>query len=447
MMEVVEDYTAERVFLGSLLIDRDAIASVAERIQPEAFALPRHADIYRAFASLFGRRVPPDVVTVSGELKRHGWDDERIDLADLVAMMIEVPWACHAPYYADLVVEQARARAVTDAGLLMVQTARSSPATDPAEVVQEALATLPTLGAVATIGPVPYAELAADYQERIHRMRAGEVSRTETPTGFRVLDRTLRGGVRRGELILLGARPSMGKTALALQLAHNAARTGAPVLIFSAEMSASSLIERAVAEVSGLPPRAVEENTLSDERHNALLYATERTAILPIRVDDTSGITIDQMIVRVQRAQAMGTVALVIFDYLELAGDRVKGDSEERRVAEIGRKLKHLSRVCDVPVMALCQLSRQPESRAGNVPRLSDLRYSGSLEAHADVVMFLFRHDYYVAQHQAEPDPTKDGIAEVIVAKHRNGPTGTVSLRFREETMTFRELDEWETPR
>ena len=441
MTEVLEDYAAERALLGALFLDRDAVAAVSERIQPEAFALPRHADLYRAFASLFQRRVPPDVVTVCGELNRQGWNDDRIDLADIAGMMIEAPFGCHAPYYADIVVEQARARAITDAGLTMVKEARTNPSVDPAEVVHSALAHLPTLGAATTPGPVPYAELTADYEERIHRIKAGEVSRTETLTGFRLLNHTLRGGFRRGELILLGARPSMGKTALALQLAHHAARSGAPVIIFSAEMSAASLIERAVAEVSGVPPRMVEDNRLTDERHNALLHATERTGRLPIRVDDTSGITIDQMIVRVQRAQAMGTVSLVIFDYLELAGDTVKGDSEERRVAEIGRKLKHLARVCDVPVLALCQLSRQPESRAGNVPRLSDLRYSGALEAHADVVLFLYRHDYYVTQRQAEHDPNKAGIAEVIVAKHRNGPTGTISLRFHDDTMTFTELD------
>lgn len=443
MPEMLEDYAAERALIGSLFLDRDAIGAVTERLTAEAFALPRHGDLYRAFVSLFERRVPPDVVTVSGELNRQGWDDTRIDLADITGMMIEAPFGCHAPYYADLIVEQARSRAVAEAGLAMVAEARRNPGIDPAEVVQSAMASLPRLGAVTTTGPVPYAELVEDYQERIHRQRAGEIPRTETASGFRLLDHTLRGGLRRGELILLGARPGMGKTAFALQLAHNAARAKAPVIIFSAEMSASSLIERAAAEVSGIPPRMVEENRLPDDRHNTFLQATERLKRLPIRVDDTSGITVDQMIVRVQRAQSFGPVALVAFDYLELAGDTVKGDSEERRVAEIGRKLKHLARVCDVPVLALCQLSRQPESRTGNVPRLSDLRYSGSLEAHADVVLFLYRHDYYVDQRQADADPNRAGIAEVIVAKHRNGPTGTVPLRFKDDTMTFHELDTW----
>ncbi len=430
---------AERALIGALLIDRDAIASVVERIQPAAFAHPGHRATYAAIIDCWQRRVPPDLLTVSAAIVQAGGTEP--SLADLVDMELECPWACHAPYYADLVVEQAQARAVEELGAKLMIAARSEPGLDPAATMAAALADLPQFGAVAAAGPRSYAELVPDFQERIIRQWDGAEPRMETPSGFRLLDHTLRGGFRPGELTLLAARPSIGKTALALQLAHNASRSGKRVLIFSAEMSTESLLYRAAAEISGVPPRMIDERTARPTAYDAFLQSTELMRRLPISVDDTSGITVDQMLVRIQRAQAHAPVDLVVFDYIELAGDQVKGDSEERRVGTISRKLKHVARTCNVPVLALCQLSRQVEHRSEHKPRLADLRYSGSLEADADVVLFLYREAYYVTQGHIKTATVAADLAEVIVAKHRNGPTGKVALRFHDETMRFTDLD------
>lgn len=204
-------------------------------------------------------------------------------------------------------------------------------------------------------------------------------------------------------------------------------------------MSTESLLIRAVAEVSRLAFGDVQKEGLPKQFRNAVLENTAFMENLPISIDDTSGIATGQIQVRVERAKARGPVALVLFDYLELAGDHVQSDSEERRIGEIGRRLKHIAMACRVPVVVLSQLNRSVESRPGKMPQLSDLRYSGALEQVADTVMMLFRYDYYAQRGSLDADPARAGQCDVIIAKQRNGPTCTITLAFDERTMSFEE--------
>lgn len=438
----------ERMLLGSFLMDRDAIPTVSDRLNVEAFSQPFHRTLYTAIQRCWERGTPTDVASVHNELATdqmyqdgNAWTMVLMDLTDLIRQAVEFGWPCHAPYYAEQVIEHARRRALVEAGAQIIRASGTGKPVDVAMLMHEAVAGLDQFGSVTgNNGPQSYAELIPDFQERMIRMRSGDLERRVTSTGFGQLDRKLFGGFYPGELILLAARPGMGKTAFALQLAHNNARKGGRTLIFSAEMSTEALMHRAASEVAGVSAQAVMDNMLTDRQYDLFLQATDRLATMPVSIDDTSGISTAQMLVRVQAEQRRHDVGLVIFDYIELAGDKAEAENENLRITGIVRKLKHIARVCDVPVIALCQLNRGVETRANRRPGLADLRSSGSLEQEADKVMFLYRHSYYVGQGLADPEVGKENTCEVILAKHRQGPTGDVSLFFREVTMSFHDV-------
>jgi len=448
----VQELTAESVeksLIGALVWDRDAIASVADRITVDAFDTPKWRAIYGAVLRCWEKRIPPDIMTVHAEMahdalyaSEQDWAEGVLDITAAIQFVNTYGWFTHAPHYADIVVAHARRRAMSDAGAKIVQLAHGSGDVDPGLAMHEAMAGLDRFGATTERrGPQSYNDIIPDYQERVMRMRSGEIPNRVTATGFRAVDRKLSGGVFPGELVIVAARPSMGKTAYALQVGHNVAKAGKHVVVFSAEMSKEALIKRAVSEISG-QPADTSEHHLNDEQFNLYLSALERLRDIPLSIDDTPGITTAQMTVRVQAMQRRHDLGLVVFDYIELAGDTVQGDSEERRINGIVKSLKTMARVCDVPVMALCQLNRNVENRSDKRPKLADLRYSGSIEQDADKVMFLYRHDYYVNQGgDTKPEPGTEGTAEVIVSKHRNGPTGPVTLRFVAETMRFFDID------
>jgi replicative DNA helicase len=446
---------AERCLVGALIHDRDAIASVADRITADAFANPRFRAIYAAAVRCWEKRVPPDVLTVHLELANDpAYTDERtwmeavVDIKEAMEFVVAHGWITSAPYYADEVVGLARKRAMEDAGAELVKLAHRGGDVDPGDAIHEALSGLDRFGAATgPVGPRAYDDIIPEYQERVMRIRSGEIPNRVMRTAFGDLDRKLAGGFYPGELVILAARPSMGKTALALQLAHNVARDRKRVLVFSAEMSRESLLKRAVAGLAGPRPDR-SEYEFTDREFNTFLETLDRLRDLPLSIDDTPGITTAQMTVRVQNAQRRGDVGLVVFDYIELAGDVTEGDSEERRINTIVKALKRIARVCDVPVLALCQLNRGTELRENKRPKLADLRYSGSIEQDADKVLLLYRADYYASQGTGKTtvDPGSEGIAEVIVAKHRNGPTGTVKLRFEPASMRFFGIDHLMAP-
>jgi replicative DNA helicase len=430
----------ERALLGALFMDRDAIASVVDRLTPDAFAVSDHAEIYAAMMRCWEKRTPPDIITVFDELTNagHDWDILPSDMLEMMGETVMGGYGVHAPFYAERVIQYARRRAMAEAGAKIVQLSADSGETDTDLLLHEAMSGLDRFGAVEEKrGPRTYEELVPEFQDRAMRTRSGEIINTRTPTGYRDVDRMLSGGFLNGDLVILAARPGMGKTSLALNIAHNVARAGRHVMVFSAEMSAESLLRRAVTDLSGLDSHVVFGETFNDQQFDAFLHATERLALLPVSIDDTSGISTAQMLVRIQAAQRRHDIGLVVFDYISLAGDVVTGEGEHRRITEIVRKLKHIARVCNVPVLALAQLNRNVERQENKRPALSDLRESGSIEEEADKVLFQYRNAYYVAMGRGTPDLGRENICEVIVAKHRNGSVGTVDLYFKPETMTF----------
>lgn len=440
-----QSFEAESALVGSLLVDRDAIAAV-DWLTPDAFASAAAADVFSAVLSLWKRRIPADLVTVTDELERMGRYEDVGGAAMLSAFATSVPTSAHIEYYAQTVARLAKLRRYIDLGTEIVRGAYKSGEGhyDPTDAINDALRAVESLTDPSQRSTMTsYADLIPDWQTEILDSWDGIVYTSAIPTGFRYLDDALDGGLRPSELTLVGGRPGSGKTSFALQLAHEAARYRkgemGTVVIFSAEMNVKSLLWRATAEVSGVDAKQIRTGKIPIALRDRILFATEHMASMPVVIDDTSGITTAQMMSRVQRLQRSGKVALVVFDYIEIAGDR--DESEERRVGKIGGALKHIARVCEVPVVALCQLSRAVEQRKDRRPQMSDLRYSGSLEAHADVIMMLYREGYYVAQGLMDPTPGKEDVVDVILAKQRNGVTGTYPVRWFGETMSFSDLD------
>lgn len=440
--------SVEKSLIGAILVDRDVFPIIADRITTEAFANARHRVIFNAASRCWSKGRPSDIAAVHAELANDpniGSDQEWLsyasDLSEAISHVYDNGFACHGQYYADAVVAFARRRAISDAGANLVKLAYNGDDMDSALVLHEVMSGMDKFGATTEQrGPMTYDEIIPGFQEQIMRMMNGDIPTRVTPTGWKYLDRKLAGGFYQGEFIILAARPAMGKTALALQMAHQVAKQGQHVIVFSAEMSKESLLRRAAAELMG---RAIEkpEHEFTGQEFDAFLKSLEQLRSRSVSVDDTPGITTAQMQVRVQNAQRKHDVGLVIFDYIELAGDSAGKEGEERRINAISKSLQKMARTCNVPVVGLCQLNRQVESRDNKRPRLADLRYSGSLEQDADKVLFLYRHDYYVDLGSSKPEPGTEGTAEVIVAKHRNGATGDIKLRFTPETMRFDTID------
>lgn len=434
-------HDAERAVIGSLLLDRDAIADV-HPILPTAdmFTNRNHQAVYRAVLDLWHRREPADTVTVWSQLERAGGHD--LTIADLTDFLSAVPTSVHARYYAERVRNAARIRKLQQGYAETLDLLSGNPDLDPVEALSGLLGTMMDAGGGTDSGPRAYADLVPAVHDRIGAEQRGEIERNEIPTGFIDLDHKLNGGLKPGELAIVGARPSMGKTAFSYELVRSAALNGWPAVLFSAEMTEDAIVRRALARESGVPMTTIDRGRMTDNQRLSVGAASDKLAGLPIHIDDTSGITTDQMLVRTQRIQRAGPVGLVVFDYLELAGDRLGGrnDSEERRISKVITNLKHLAMSCNVAVVALSQVSRDVEHRKNLIPKLSDLRWASTIEQTADKVMFLYRHDYYVAQNIADYDPTLENVCQVIVAKHRNGPTGAVKLHYTGETFRFDNL-------
>lgn len=435
---------AERAVLASVLMDPRSLSDIADRLAVDDFGVDDYRHTYAAMLALHSRGQRPDLITVSDELRNAG----KTRLADDAAFIItEAPDVIplHIGDYASRVIRHSRQRAVTDAAMSIVRTMNEKPDADPVEVAHQALSDISRLSA-SDDGPKLYADVMESLQSRLTDQLAGVWDERVLPTRLSDLDRQLAGGFRPGELIILGGRPGSGKTALLLQIAHNVSRRGAPALVFSGEMSMGSLVDRGLSETTGLPLNIVRSRQLTQPQFTTLMQAAERMASMPLGIDDTSGLTTAQMLVRAQRFQRQHGLGLVVFDYLELAGD-IHKQGETQRLSAISRGLKHIARTLDVPVLALSQLSRNVEQRTPPIPRMSDLRQSGGIEADADIVMLLYRHDYYVSQGMVEFDPEKAGTADIYIGKQRNGPDGKVTVAFDEASMRFLNLDRYHEDR
>jgi replicative DNA helicase len=431
-----QNLEAEMSLLGAVLIDEEVLADVADKIRAADFYEPRHEKIFAAMIRLYEKHAPVDLLTLTDELKKT--DDLKAvgGAAYLSELTNYVPSSAHATSYADIVTAAAIRRRLINAGSKISELAFSD-ATEIAEILATAEANLFQVSEASEKSDLISIESilteSFDRMEELHRDK-GKLRGIKT--GFRDLDR-LTAGLQKSDLIVLAARPAMGKSTLAQNIAYNvAAKENKSVLIFNLEMSNSQTVDRMLAEASGVDSWNIRTGNLSDDDFAKISEAMGEMAEAPIFFDDTPGLSVLEMRTKARRQAHKAPLGLIIVDYLQLMSAAGKyGDNRVQEVSEISRGLKLIARELDVPVMALSQLSRTVESRPDKHPMLSDLRESGSIEQDADLVLFLYREDYY------NPETDRQHITELLLSKHRNGPTGRVELYFHPEQLKFMTLD------
>jgi replicative DNA helicase len=429
---------AEASLLGAILIDADALVKIADTVADGDFYDPRHQRIYEAITQLYERRSPIDVLTLADQLKNNG----NLDLVGGPSYLTEltnfVPTASHVEQYAEIVAQKALRRRLIQASQQIV-TLGYDESKALRELVEEAETSLfqvsqrhikQSLISIETI--------LAESFDRLDDLHKDKNKVRGVATGFRDMDDMLA-GLQRSDLFILAARPSMGKTAFSLNLAHNVATLAkVPVLFFSLEMSKEQLVDRMLAMESGVDAWALRTGNLTDSDFEKIGHAMGALSEAPIYFDDTPSISISDLRTKARREAHKNKLGLIIVDYLQLmSGGSKFGQSDNRvqEISEISRGLKQVARELDVPLIALSQLSRSVESRNPQIPQLSDLRESGSIEQDADVVAFIYREEYY------NPDSERKGVTDILIKKHRNGPTGGIELFFDKEKQRYRSLD------
>lgn len=429
---------AERAVIGSCLIDPDALAKVATFLRAQDFFRERHGWIFDAMLRLNAKREPIDFVTLADELETMGRYAD-IGPAFITDILAAVPTALYVEYYGHIVEETSIRRQMIAASGKAAELAYDE--TVPLkDAINQAEQTMFGISA-GRIGKdmSPINAIMRDVVERIDFLSRNPQALGGVPTGFTVLDRLL-GGLQKSDLIILAARPGMGKTAFALSVANHAAKTHASrVAFFSLEMSKDQLVQRLLSMESGIDSHRLRMGNIHPDEWPIMLEAANLLANTNVMIDDTPAASINEIRTKARRLAADGGLDLIVIDYMQLmSGQSSNGRGQENRQQEISyisRSLKNLARELNVPIVALSQLSRAVEQRADKRPMLSDLRESGSIEADADVVLFVYREDYYVE------DTDRQNIADILVAKHRHGATGTVSLYFRKELTQFRDLE------
>lgn len=430
---------AEKSLLGSLMLDKDAIIKVADFLLPKDFYKKTHQNIYTAILELFEKDEPIDLLAVSNRLKDKNLLEEVGGNAYLTELINFVPTATHVVSYAKMVQKK---RILRD--LIHSSQEINSMGYDEEEDVDVLLDQAEQrIFSIAqgslTQNFVPIKDTLEDAFERIDRLSKHGGSIRGVPTGFKHLDNILA-GLQKSDLIILASRPSMGKSSLALNFATNiAVESKLPVGIFSLEMSRDQIVDRLISALSNVDLWKLRTGRLSQEGEDndfaRIQHAMGILAEAPIYVDDAASSNVLQMRAMARRLQAEHGLGLLIIDYLQLMEPRNPTFSTVQQVSEISRSLKGLSRELNVPVLAVSQLSRAVEHRTPQIPRLADLRESGSLEQDADVVLFIYREDRY------REDTLRKNIADIIIAKHRNGPVGKVELYFDEQRASFRSLE------
>ncbi len=440
------DIEAEEAVIASILVDDDAVARVESIISAEHFYRDQNRWAYEACLELWSRNETINQVTLAHELSRRGKLDDAGGIPYISRIVGDLATPIGVEHYAGIVKRDAMYRSMITVGSQIVQVAyQGGPDLDGAIARAENLV-MDLRTSQRTGDLVPLRQYLDEFWEKqgIDQPFAGTIGAVRS--GFMDLDELL-GGFHRSDLLILAARPSVGKSSLLLNFARNAAvGHNARVAVFTIEMKGDQLAERLLASESGIDGTRLRLHQLNDAEEQRLMHATGILHGLEIYIDDSSIVTVAQMQAKLKRLiQQIGGIDLVLIDYLQLmqTGGRHR-DNRVQEVSEISRGLKLLARDLDVPVMAAAQLSRAPEMRQPHIPMLSDLRESGSIEQDADVVMFIYREDIYVTREEWETrnfdQPYPEGITKLIVAKHRNGPTGVAHLRFRRELSRFEDL-------
>jgi replicative DNA helicase len=423
---------AEESLLGAMLLSRDAIAAAVESCSANEFYKPAHGHVFDAITSLYGQGEPVDPVTVADELRRAELLDAIGGPATLISLQANTPATANAGRYARIVEEHALLRRLIGVAGEIAEMGYSLPDDVTAAVDRAESMVFEVAERRVTDTLKPLHDLLADSLDRLEALYDRGESITGVPTGYLDLDERLS-GLQKSALMIIGARPSMGKTALALGMAAHASMEGqVPVLFFSLEMSHSELTQRLLCSEARVDSSRVRNGKLLESDWPKISHAIGRLGEAPLYIDDNPNLTVMEVRAKARRLKSrLGQLGLVIIDYLQLMSGRSRAENRQVEVSEISRGLKILARELECPVVALSQLSRNLEMRSDKRPMLADLRESGSLEQDADVVMFLYRDEVY------NPESPDRGTAEIIVAKHRNGPTGVTQLAFLDHYTRF----------
>lgn len=433
-----QNLDAEVSLLGAVLIDEDVLIRITDKLAADDFYDKRHQIIFAAMLRLYERHSAVDLLTLSDELKKKDELEDAGGNEYLTSLSNQVPTAAHAEHYAKIISQNAVRRRLISAsghiGELGFDESRN-----PDELLEAAEAQLFAVSDQALRQDLASLEQilteSFDRMEELHRNKDGLRG---LRTGWRDLD-NLTAGLQRSDLIIIAARPAMGKTTLVTNLAYNAATIEKQaVLFFNLEMSKEQLVDRMLAEAAGVDAWNIRTGKLSDDDFEKISQAMGEMAEAPIFIDDTPGLSVLELRTKARRFAHEHPLGLIIVDYLQLMQGSGRSNGFENRVqevSEISRGLKLIARELNVPVIALSQLSRSVESRTPPIPQLSDLRESGSIEQDADIVAFIYREDYY------NPETDRQHLVDLIIAKHRNGPTGKVELYFHPERLKFLSLD------
>ncbi|MDR3540776.1 MAG: replicative DNA helicase [Desulfosporosinus sp.] len=430
-----QNLEAEQAVLGAMMLEPEAGSSVFELLQPEDFYRDNHRLIFSALRDLFEKGDPVDLVSVAEILRKQGRLEQVGGIATISEIARSVPSAANVEYYAKLVTEKALLRQLIRASSSILERGYE-PGEEARGLLEEAEKLILDLSRRRVKDGFSFIrDVLLETFEKIEYLYANKGNLTGVPTFFTELDR-MTSGWQPSDLVIIAGRPSMGKTAMVLNMAQNAAvRAKVPVVIFSLEMSKEQLVQRMLCGEAMVDQQRVRTGDLLDADWPKLTRAVGPLSDAPIFIDDTVGISLAELRSKARRLKMEHNLGMIVIDYLQLLSVGKKTESRQQEVAQISRTLKGLARELKVPVIALSQLNRGVEQRQDKRPIMSDLLESGAIEADADVISFIYRDEYY--NHESE----KKGIAELIIAKHRNGPVGTVELGFLKEFTKFVNLE------
>ncbi len=433
-----QNIDAEISLLGSILLDSEVITVIADKISSEDFYDKRHGTIYNAILRLYEQNKPVDLLTLSSSLKDQDELEQIGGSSYLTQLTNAVPTAAHGEHYADIVAEKAMRRKLIKASEDITSMSFSDNTSTVQEILEQAEARLFGVSQrTLKQDLVSIEQILAEGFDRLDELHKNKGALRGVRTGWKDLDKKTS-GLQRSDLIVLAARPAMGKTTLVGNLVQSVATLEKQaVLFFSLEMSKDQLVDRMLAAESGVDAFRIRTGDLNDDDFEKLGHAMGTLSEAPIYIDDTPGISVLEMRTKARREANKHPLGLIVVDYLQLmsGSGRTNDFNRVQEISEISRGLKLIAREMNVPVVALSQLSRSVEQRPDKQPQLSDLRESGSIEQDADIVMFIYREDYY------NPETDRQHITDLIIAKHRNGPTGRVELYFDAEKLKFLSLD------
>jgi replicative DNA helicase len=427
---------AEASVLGSLMLDRNAIVRIADFLRPEDFYLDHHAQVYRAALNLYDRADPLDLLTLAAELERMRVLERIGGQTFLAELQSSVPTAANAEYYGHLIEEAATKRKLITAGgrITALGFDEGTPAADALDAAESVIFNIAE-GRI-TQDFIPLKDILKETWDQIEAIHKDQSIVSGVPSGFADLD-AKTGGFQKSDLIIVAARPGVGKTSLCLGIAQNASiQYKIPVAIFSLEMSEQQLVTRLLCSEASVDSYRLRTGLLKDAEWPRIAQAMGALSEAQIYIDDAPNVSVMEMRTKARRLKSANNLGLIIVDYLQLMHGR-NAENRVQEVSDISRSLKSLARELQIPIIACSQLSREPEKRPDHRPQLADLRESGSIEQEADLVLFIYRERFY-NDNVAED---KRNIAEIILAKHRNGPTGKIEMLFIDEQTKFANLD------